>query len=69
MHDFFITRSSAHARVERVTDALSNACMETKTCDERIMHGDRARMLGIIFLRRTHQAVFYGVLVVPNGSR
>ena len=69
MHEFFITRSSAHARVERVTDALSNARMGTETCDGKIMHGDREQSLGIFFLRLTHQAVFYGVLVVPNGSR
>ena len=69
MHDFSITRSSAHARVERVTDALSNACMGTETCDEKVMHGDPAPQLTIFFLLLTHQAVFYGVLVVPNGSR
>ena len=39
VHDHLTTSSSSHARVERVTDALSNACMGTNTCDERIMHG------------------------------
>ena len=56
MHDSFIRSFSSHARVgERVRDPL-HACMGTGTCDEKIMHGDHARMLGIIFLRLTHQS-------------
>ena len=69
MHDFFITSFSSHARVgERVRDPL-RACMGTRTCDEKVMNGDPAPQLTIFFLLLTHQAVFYGVLVVPNGSR
>ena len=51
------------------TDALSDARMVTETCPEMHRHGHPARTGGNIFLRLTHQAVFYGVLVVPNGSR